>query len=235
MNAYPHARLLTLKERAALERAVPRTFVQLVTHISSKVSVGWSWYDESQGVVEWTFENSDTVPHAVILLRNTYYFGGAFWPVYYANSDGRGASATDPQDNFGTDWAMGLTPLKDSGVASNSPPLCLADFGSGNRSVCFLFSLAPGENWSMVEGGFSASMTPSGISLYEVSLAKSGQFCIGYDQTRVTDWDTQTGTTLEGYSPNPSTFALAEVQVESGAPYDVLPFNDSYADGPCAP
>ena len=120
-------------------------------------------------------------------------------------------------------------------MANNSAPLCLADFGSGRRTVCFLFSLAPGEKWSMLEGGFSASMTPSGISLYEVSLEKSGWFCIGYDQRRATDWDSQTGTTLQGYSPNPSTFALAEVLVESGAPYDVLPYADSYTDGSCAP
>lgn len=77
-------------------------------------------------------------------------------------------------------------------------------------------------------------MTPSRVSLYGVSLEKLGEFCIGYDKARVTDWDTQTGTTFQGYSPNPSTFTLAEAQVESGAPYDVLPFTDSYTDGPCA-
>ena len=78
-------------------------------------------------------------------------------------------------------------------------------------------------------------MTPSGISLYEASLEKSGRFCIGYDQNRAADWDSQTKTKLLGYSPNPSTFSLAEVKVESGAPYEVLPYKDSYADGPCAP
>ena len=86
----------------------------------------------------------------------------------------------------------------------------------------------------MIEGGFSGSMTPSGISLYEVSMEKSGQFCVGYDRTRVTDWDSQTGTALQGYTPDPSTFTLVEVRAESGAPYDVLPYNDSYTDGPCA-
>ncbi len=218
MNAYPHARLLTQKEREALKRAAPKAFVQLVTRVSNGVSGGWSWYDESQGVVEWSFENSDTTSHAVIPLRNTYYFGDAFWPVYYSNSDGRGSSATDPQDNFGTEWVNGLAPLKDDGVARNSPPICLADFG---------------ETWSMVEGGFSTSMTPLGISLHGVSLKKQGRFCVGYDQTRVVDWDSQTGTKLRGYSPDPSTFTLTEILAESGAPYDILQFRDSYTDGQC--
>ena len=84
----------------------PKAFVQLVTRVSNGVSAGWSWYDESQGIVEWSFENSDM--------------------------------------------------------------------------TCF-------------------SGTP----------------------------------TTSGYSPDPSTFTLTEVLAESGAPYDILPFRDTYADGQC--
>lgn len=46
-------------------------------HIASSVTVNWSWYDQSQGVVQWTFQNGDKKVHSVILLRNGYYFGGA--------------------------------------------------------------------------------------------------------------------------------------------------------------
>ena len=101
--------------------------------------------------------------------------------------------------------------------------------------MCFVFTIAAGSSWSILEGGFSQAMTPSGFSLYEVNLVKSGPFCIGYDQQRVVDWDLQTKTDLQGYSPNPSTFDTVEVLAEADAPFDVLPFNDSYADGECPP
>ena len=238
-------RFLTPEERAryrAATRPSPRILKQLATHLSSKVSVAWSWYDQSNGIVEWTFTNGDSAQHSVVLLRNGYYFAGAFWPVYYANSSGRGASATNPADDFGVDWATALTPLVDRGVADNAPPIAIVDFGSGRRQVYFVFTLAPGESWSILEGGFSTAMTPSGISLYEVvqqavpsPQQNPGPECVGYDPQRVTDWDLQTGTGLQGYSPNPSTFTVVLAGVESDAPYDVLPFNDSIVDGPCAP
>jgi hypothetical protein len=214
------------------------------THVASNVSVNWSWYSEKQGLVQWSFRNGDTKVHSVILLRNSYYFGGAFWPVYYANSDGRGESASTPADNFGTGFLDGTKPvpvLVDSGVTENDPPLALVKFSSAgtnkvsgkNSQVIFVFTLGPGESWSMLEGGFSANMTPSGISLYEVTEASSGFFCIGYDGRRVTDWDSQTGTTLQGYSPNPGSFNIWMMEAGSDAPFDELPYADSYSAGKC--
>lgn len=229
----PRSRLLT---RSEIDELTPSPFVvrERLAHASSRVSVAWSWYDEAKGVVEWSFANEGTSQHSVILLRNGYYFAGAFWPVYWANSGGRGASAANQSDNFGTEWATAIAPLVDNGVRGNSPPICLADFGGRKKTVVFLFTLAPGETWSMVEGGFSASMTPSGISLHEAALESSGDFCIGYDPRRVTDWDQQTGTSLRGYSPDPSTFNTVEIRVEGGAPFDTLPYDDpAPANGPC--
>jgi len=46
--------------------------------VSQNISVTWSWYDENQGIVEWTFHNLGRQTESVILLRNGYYFGGAF-------------------------------------------------------------------------------------------------------------------------------------------------------------
>lgn len=213
-------------------------------HVATNASVNWSWYNQKQGLVQWTFRNLDSKPHSLVLLRNSYYFGGAFWPVYYANSNGRGASASNPSDNFGTNFLDGTGPipeLVDNGVASNNPPLALIRFGgsstaevsNANSQAIFVFTLASGTSWSMLEGGFSSNMTPSGISLYEVTAAISGLFCIGYDQSRVTDWDNQTGTTLKGYSPNPDTFNTWMLDAESDAPFDKLPYVDSYAIGKC--
>lgn len=116
---------------------------------------------------------------------------------------------------------------------SNSPPLGIVDFGQGRMNASFIFTIAPNSTWSMLEGGFSVNMTPSGIDLYEVTIEKSGQFCIGYDTQRVADWDNQTQTTLKGYSPNPSAFNTLELLPESDAPYDVLPYTDSVTEGPC--
>lgn len=191
--------------------------------ISADVSATWSWYDETQGLVEWTFANNAKEQKTVILLRNGYFFGGAFWPVYVENAE------------FGTSFATALSALADQGVQNNSPPLGIVDIGQGKPEVYFLFTLSAGEVWSMLEGGFSAIETPAGIAVYEVTLKNTGEYCVGYDPQRVADWDLQTGTNLEGYSPNPGTFNTVEVLSESDTPYDVLPYNDTIVPGACAP
>lgn len=239
-----HPRFMTQGERANVIPDLVREVRKSVLHVASNVNVNWSWYNENQGVVQWMFKNSDSKRHSVILLRNGYYFAGAFWPVYYANSSGRGASATNPSDNFGTDFLDGkggISPLVDKGVANNNPPLGLITFGNSNpmdvtrsnSQVLFVFTLEAGESWSMLEGGFSPSMTPTEITLYEVTPVTGSDFCIGYDEKRVTDWDNQTKTSLKGYSPDPTTFDTWLLSAENGAPFDELPYTDTYSDGNC--
>lgn len=241
-DKYP--RLLTREERLALVPEPIREVRESFEHVASQVSVNWSWYNEKQGVVQWRFRNTDSKEHSVTLLRNGYYFAGAFWPVYYANSDGRGASATNPGDNFGTDFLAGsqqISALKDLGAQKNNPPLGLITFGNtsagdvskANSQVLFVFTLSAGETWSMLEGGFSSAMTPSKIALYELSPVEGSKFCIGYDQKRVTDWDNQTGTSLQGYEPNPSTIYTWLLSAENDAPFDELRYVDSYSNGEC--
>jgi len=92
-------------------------------------------------------------------------------------------------------------------------------------NFAFIFTLNPGQTWSMLEGGFSLITPPQPQGVYQVSLGYAGPTCVGYDPQRVKDWDTQTGTNLQGYSPNPNTFNIATVTAP-GAPYDILPFND---------
>lgn len=242
--AESHSRLLTEGEKQAITPEPVREVRFRMTHEAINVSVSWSWYNEKQGTVEWTFRNADTKEHSVLLLRNGYYFAGAFWPVYYANSDGRGASASNPNDNFGTNFLNGnsqIAPLVDHGVAHNNPPLGLISFdnsdpakvSASNSQVLFVFTLSPGQTWSMLEGGFSASMTPSNISLHELSSITHGDFCIGYDSQRVTDWDNQTHTTLQGYSPDPSTIDTWLMGTGTDATFLELPYKDSYSDGKC--
>ena len=70
-------RSLTLGERQRL-RPLPSAVKLVLTHVSTKVSVSWNWYDmANNGVVSWNFANADTALHSVILLRNSYFFAGA--------------------------------------------------------------------------------------------------------------------------------------------------------------
>lgn len=185
---------------------------------ASDVTVGWKWYDEGQGLVEWTFTNDTTEQKSVILLRSGYYFGNAFWPVYESNAE------------FDTKFAQSVVPLTDNGVENNSPPLFVAEI-NGKYIVCFLFTLAPGQTWSMLEGGFVDGMEPTGATLYDVTDVVLRTMCVGYDESQVTDWDQQTGTSLGGYSPNPDTFDVIVGQVSG--PYIQL-FNDPISQGQCS-
>jgi len=101
------------------------------------------------------------------------------------------------------------------------------------RIVAFVFTLAPGETYQILEGGFSEEMPPSGAALYEVVQKKAGEYCIGYDPAQVVDWDMQTQTLMSGYVPNPKTFETVELSfVDETAPSVAL-FNDPIADGEC--
>jgi len=213
----------------------------------SAVTVSWSWYDQSQGIVEWTFKNLGSSKESVILLRNGYYFGGAFGPVYLANSPPICSSCTGI-NGFGTSWIYtqpveggvslvdgSVPPLVDHGSpAANAPPMAPVQFQNGEwLNFAFIFTLNPGQTWSMLEGGFSLITPPYPQAVYQVSLGYAGPTCVGYDPQRVQDWDTQTGTSLRGYSPNPNTFSIATL-IALGAPYDILPFNDTIELSACA-
>lgn len=185
---------------------------------SENVNVSWSWYDQAQGTVKWSFKNNFTAVKSFLLFRNSYYFGNAFWPVYINN----------PQ--FNEKFAVSVAPLTDNGTANNLAPLCVAQFPGGKEIVCFIFTLFPGQEWSMLEGGFSLSFPPSGYSASVVSVKPVSEFCIQYDPTQVTDWDQQTGTTYSGYSPNPGTFR--SVTAEAVTQYVSL-FSDVIKKGKC--
>lgn len=195
---------------------------RMARQLAEAIQVTWKWYDEGQGLVQWDFTNPGMDPATCILLRNGYYFGGAFWPVYLANPA------------FGTVWATELAPLVDNGVTNNTAPMGLLQFDDGARQVVFLFTIAPGQTWSMLEGGFSAVSPPEIQAAPIVALQGAGEFCVGYDPQQVLDWDLQTGTALQGYSPNPSTFTTVLVTA-AGTPDIRLFPGDSAVDGPCGP
>ena len=192
---------------------------------SGLVEVGWAWYEKVRGIVAWGFRNLDSSQHNVILLRNSYYFGDAYWPVYAANKA------------FRTSFLYGgvsPSPLYERTVPQNSPPLALVQFADSSRTlVCFVFTLSPGQAWAMLEGGFGALSPPSGLAVYSVTPVSGGDFCLGYDQRSVSDWYSQTRTRLDGYAPNPSTFNTWLFQAESIAIFQKLFQGDHVAAGRC--
>lgn len=215
--------------------------------VSQNVTVTWSWYDEAQGIVEWSFHNLGSQTESVILLRNNYFFGGAFWCVYIANSPPLCPTCTGG-NGFGThlltvgELVNGQPrPLTDNGVEHNAPPMAPVYFQNASASlfgkgwqVLFIFTLNAGQTWSMLEGGFSQFTPPQPQGVYTVNTAYTGAMCLGYDPQRVEDWDTQTGTNLKGYTPNPNTFTnLVTFTPTPDAPYDVLPFADNIYKGEC--
>lgn len=159
-------------------------------------SVVWEWYDISKGLVEWTFSNPTDKTVSVMLFRNAYYFGNAFWPIYLNNKI----------FNTGFVDTHVPEPLTDLGVVKNSPPLAVMHFSDGTNIVAFVFTLAPGQTWSMLEGGFSPSMYPINAHLVPLTYNGTSSWSIEYDPAQVSDWDAQTGTTLQGYTPNPKQF-----------------------------
>lgn len=191
-----------------------------VESISTSITATWSWYNKMMGTVSWNFKNNSMYQETAVLYRSGYYFGGAFYEIYLANDT--------------TSWAKQLSPLMNRGTERNVMPLGIVDFGKGQRTIAFLFTLDPGQSWSVLEGGFTSRAPPSNAVLYGVRFEKAGSFCIGYDPKQVEDYDRQTSTSLRGFSPNPDSVRTVEVTISSFAPYVQIFPKDTIADGVCS-
>ncbi|MDH2901725.1 MAG: hypothetical protein PXY39_12220 [archaeon] len=197
------------------------------THERAEVStqnlkVSWAWYNEDQGIVAWTLQNTGSQQATGVLFRNSYYFGNAYWPVYENNP------------GFGVAFAAKLEPLVDKSIQSNCAPLGIVSWkqadGSYKSIISFVFTLAAGQTWQVLEGGFSRVMPPQNITAYEVSPISESDFCIAYDQNQIDTWDQQTDTSDEGYAPNPNTFYTVQLLAPPEAPFAQL-FEDSIQQG----
>ena len=224
-NVIPNAGVVS---HPVIHRGHPDLGPAAPPQISKYVTVSWAWTDQSKGNISWTFVNSDpTNSHSVVLYRGatgvgSYIFGGAFWPIYIAA--GYGFSMLD-----------GTKPIPTLTGGGNTQPMGILDYGSGASPrylVHFIFTLAPGQTWSTPEGGFTG-ITPTAGVCYELTGSTSGAYCVAYDPARVAQWDSQTKSTTQGYSPNPSTYLTYAFQPESATPENTLGYNDSIASGSC--
>ena len=94
----------------------------------------------------------------------------------------------------------------------------ILDFGSSASPeylVAFIFTIGPNQTWSMQESG----IIPTAGVCYEPTSNGPRTMCVGYDQTRVTEYDKLEHTTDLGYSPNPSNFLTYAFAVEQGTPH----------------
>ena len=162
----------------------------------ASATVTWALTNPSQGQVTWTFTNTGTVTSSWVLVRGAalngvefenYPFGGAFNVVYLYNAPlfGTYLLAAPPQ------------PLIDNGVANNVPPLGIMDSPSG-RSLVFVFTLTPGQTWSMYEYGFTNGYSPVNPVLYQatVSDSTSTSYCYTWNSQQCYGYDQQTGQNL---------------------------------------
>ena len=154
---------------------------------AGSAEVSWEWHDQSNGVVQWNFTNSGNATVSGILFRATYPFGNAFWPIYEDNPA------------FETSFKLIASPLIDLGIENNSPPLGIIKNPDGSMFVAFIFTLSPGQSWSMLEGGFIDGMTPDYEGNPEfITAVKSstGAFIINWDPEQCSGYNSQAGTSL---------------------------------------
>ena len=88
-------------------------YKDLERKIEASGTVSWSWFNTSSGTVKWTLENNYNVTRSFVLFRNSYYFGNAFWPVYFHNPAFKVKFLTKPEV------------LKDEGTSNNSAPIAV--------------------------------------------------------------------------------------------------------------
>jgi hypothetical protein len=167
------------------------------------VIVDWVWWNQNEGQVLWTFVNTSAQQCSVILFRDGYYFGGAFWPLYIKEGFGLRTTLSSLGGNLFGPYYM-------------HAPLGLVHFAGQAYIVVFIFTLDPGEAWGTVESGFTGKggqpTEPEG-PLFAVEVEPEGgatNFCLQYDPQQVADYATTAsnsfGSSSPAYEPNPNTF-----------------------------
>jgi hypothetical protein len=184
---------------------------------------------DANGLVTWTFKNIGGTTGSWVLQRGAslagqqfedYVFGQAFNVIYLYNGAAFATSLlTAPP-----------TPLVDQGTANNSAPMAIVDAPTG-RSICFVFTLTPGQTWSMEEGGFSGGVVPSNPQLIPVTVkdASVQYYCDAYQAEQCQGYNQQAGTNFP-CPPNP--WQIQGILMETTESIPIL-IADTITAGPC--
>lgn len=184
---------------------------------------------DSNGNVVWTFKNTGTTTGSWILQRGAslggqqledYVFGQAFNVMYLYNAQA-----------FGTSFLTSSpTPLVDNGVNNNSPPMAVVKASTGT-SICFIFTLSAGQEWSMIEGGFQNGVVPSNPILIPVTLSSQTPqtFCYTWNPEQCQGYNQQAGTNLP-CPPNP--WQIYSMVFTTSVSIPIL-IQDTFTEGPC--
>lgn len=200
--------------------------------LQKKVSaeVSWKWYDQSQGIVEWDFKNTGTATASFLLQRGAslagqqfedYIFGQAFNVMYLYNGSLFGTSLLQSPP----------VSLVNNGIETNSPPMAVVD-SPGGRFIAFIFTLYPGEEWSMLEGGFQGGITPSNPVLIPVTVKNASPtvLCDLYNTEQCQGYNQQSGSNLP-CPPNPWQISAIIMQTDVNVP---ILIKDQITDGACS-
>lgn len=185
---------------------------------------------DANGLVTWTFKNTGGTTGSWLLQRGAtlagqqfeyYVFGQAFNVIYLYNGTAFGTSLLTASP----------TPLVDYGAANNSPPMAIVDSPTG-RSICFVFTLSPGQTWSMEEGGFSGGVVPSNPVLTPVTVkdASVQTFCDAYQPDQCQGYNQQAGTS---FPCPPSPWQIQGILMETSSSIPIL-VADTITTGPCS-
>lgn len=157
----------------------------------SPITVDYTWYDRSQGVVQWNFRNTGSTTRSFILIRGVsqngnvseiYAFGDAFYPLYY--------------QNFNVDFVIHPESLKNVDVKTNNAPLAIIENSESEFLVAFLYTLSGGKSYSVLEAGWK-SIEPGGISVALAKYREIKNFKINYDKKQCTLYNEESNTNYQ--------------------------------------
>ena len=196
------------------------------------ISAEATWKDASgygAGVIEWTVTNTGTDTASFILIRGASLGGVEVMPPY-PFAEAYGFLYAYNGSLFGTGWEQGTpVPLVDKGVANNAPLICAVK-SPGETFMAFNFCLSPGQSYSMLEGGWTGGVTPSGIEMIQIAYEDTEQWCVQYDPQQCAGYNSQTGSNLP-CPPNPYGFTASTFSCAAN-PALVFP-DDAWTPGPC--
>ena len=200
--------------------------------LKPKIAVGEVSFSgpDANGIVVWTLKNTGNQTGSWILQRGAslggqqfedYVFGQAFNVMYLYN-----------YNLFGTSLLIGTpSPLTDNGTSNNVPPMAVVDAPTG-KSICFIFTLAPGQVWSMEEGGFTNGITPSNPQLIPVTEKQISSLthCDTYQPSQCQGYNQQVGT---NYPCPPNPWQIMSIEMLTDVAIPILT-QDTITEGSCS-